>query len=131
VQGSLAQVRRFVSEVCAAIPGAPFGDDQVAELHLALTEAAANVFDHAYGGRSGTLRIEALWDDKDLRFRLLDRGQPFDPATAKPPRFDGSVDGGFGVYIIREIMDVFDYTRGDGGCNVLELVKRIPGKEKP
>ena len=76
-----------------------------------------------------TLRVEALWSDAELRFRLLDRGSPFDPATAKPPRFDGSVDGGFGVYIIREIMDVFDYTRGDGGSNVLELVKRIPGKE--
>ena len=40
-----------------------------------------------------------------------------------------SSDGGFGVYIIREIMDVFDYTRGDGGSNILDLVKRIPGKE--
>lgn len=129
VSGSLARVRRFVSDVCAAIPGAPFGDDQVAELHLALTEAAANVFDHAYKGGPGTLRIEALWGDGDLRFRLIDRGIPFDPATAKPPRFDGSTDGGFGVYIIREIMDVFDYTRGDGGSNVLDLVKRMPGKE--
>lgn len=129
VQGSLARVRRFVSEVCAAIPGSPFGDDQVAELHLALTEAAANVFDHAYGGGNGTLRVEAFWDASELRFRLLDRGKPFDPAAAKPPRFDGTVDGGFGVYIIREIMDVFDYTRGDGGSNVLELVKRFPGKE--
>jgi sigma-B regulation protein RsbU (phosphoserine phosphatase) len=129
VSGALARVRRFVSEVCAAIPGCPFGDDQVAELHLALTEAAANVFDHAYRGGPGTLRIEAFWSPADLRFRLIDRGSAFDPATAKPPRFDGSSDGGFGVYIIREIMDVFDYTRGDGGSNILDLVKRIPGKE--
>ncbi|HEX5138531.1 MAG TPA: SpoIIE family protein phosphatase [Planctomycetota bacterium] len=129
VPGSLAQVRRFVSEVSSAIPGCPFHDEHVAELHLALTEAASNVFDHAYHGGAGTLRLEALWNESELRFRLLDRGTAFDPAMAKPPRFDGTTDGGFGVYIIREIMDVFDYTRGDGGTNVLELVKRFPGKE--
>jgi sigma-B regulation protein RsbU (phosphoserine phosphatase) len=127
--GSLARVRRFVSEVCASIPGAPFGDEQVAELHLALTEASSNVFDHAYHGGPGTLRIEAIWSPSEVRFRLLDRGTPFDPARAKPPRFDGTADGGFGVYIIRQIMDLFDYTRGEGGVNVLELAKRVPGKD--
>lgn len=129
VHGALARVRQFVTEVCAAVPGKPFGDDEVAELHLALTEAASNVFEHAYGGGTGTLRIEALWSPAELRFRLLDRGRPFDPARAKPPRFDGSVDGGFGVYIIRQIMDLFDYTRGEGDANVLELVKRLPRKD--
>jgi sigma-B regulation protein RsbU (phosphoserine phosphatase) len=128
-RGSLARVRRFVTDVCAQIPGTPFGDEQVAEFHLALTEAASNVFDHAYGGGPGTLRIEALWGPEELRFRLLDRGKPFNPVAAKPPRFDGSVDGGFGVYIIRQIMDLFDYTRGEGGPNVLELVKRLPKKD--
>ncbi len=129
VHGTLSRVRQFVTEVCAAIPGTPFGDEGVAELHLALTEAASNVFDHAYGGGAGTLRIEALWSPAELRFRLLDRGRPFDPARAKPPRFDGSVDGGFGVYIIRQIMDLFDYTRGEGDANVLELTKRLPRKD--
>jgi len=101
----------------------------VAELHLALTEAASNVFDHAYHGGAGTLRVEALWDPSEVRFRLLDRGTPFDPARARPPRFDGTADGGFGVYIIRQIMDLFDYTRGQGDVNVLELVKRLPRKD--
>jgi sigma-B regulation protein RsbU (phosphoserine phosphatase) len=128
-RGSLSRVRRFVTDVCALIPGRPFGDDQVAEFHLALTEAASNVFDHAYGGGKGTLRVEAQWSPAELRFRLLDNGKPFDPANAKPPRFDGSTDGGFGVYIIRQIMDVFDYTRGEGGPNVLELAKRLPRKD--
>ncbi|MFI5401577.1 MAG: SpoIIE family protein phosphatase [Planctomycetota bacterium] len=129
IHGSLARVRQFVTDVCALVPGTPFGQDGVAELHLALTEAASNVFDHAYGGGAGILRIEAHWSPSELRFRLLDRGRPFDPARAKPPRFDGSVDGGFGVYIIRQIMDLFDYTRGEGEPNVLELVKRLPRKD--
>lgn len=128
-RGSLARVRNFVTEVCETIPGRPFGNEQIAELHLALTEASSNVFDHAYGGGPGVLRIEALWSAAELRFRLLDRGTPFDPQRAKPPRFDGTSDGGFGVYIIRQIMDLFDYTRGDGNVNVLELVKRLPRKD--
>jgi len=127
--GTLALVRKFVTEVCATIPGTPFGDDGVAELHLALTEAASNVFEHAYGGGPGTLRIEAHWGPSELRFRLLDKGTPFDPVHARPPRFDGTTDGGFGVYIIRQIMDLFDYTRGEGEANVLELVKRLPRKD--
>jgi anti-sigma regulatory factor (Ser/Thr protein kinase) len=127
--GALGRVRRFVTDVCAAIPGAFFADEHVAELHLALTEAASNVFDHAYGGGPGTLRIEARWNDEELRFRLIDRGVTFDPAQAKPPRFDGSTDGGLGIYLIRQIMDVFDYTRGEDGLNVLELAKRLPRKD--
>jgi serine phosphatase RsbU (regulator of sigma subunit)/anti-sigma regulatory factor (Ser/Thr protein kinase) len=127
--GSLGKVRRFVTDVCAAVPGNRFADEQVAELHLALTEASSNVFEHAYGGGAGTLRIEAQWNDHELRFRLVDRGAAFDPARARPPRFDGSSDGGLGIYLIRQIMELIDYTRSEAGLNVLELAKRLPPKD--
>jgi len=128
-RGALAAARAFVTEVCEALPGRPLSEEQIAELHLALTEAAANVFEHAYGGGAGSLRIEADWNEMELRFRLLDTGTPFDPATAKPPRFDGSADGGLGIHMIRQIVDLFDYTRGEDGVNRLDLVKRLPRKE--
>jgi len=132
VKGALGRVRKFVTSVCEQLSGTPVATDEIAELHVALTEAASNVFRHAYhDAPDGLLRIEAFVEADELHFVLTDTGAAFDISQVKPPRFDGSVAGGFGVYLIRQIMDIIDYTREPGGLNRLELIRRLPGSHPP
>jgi anti-sigma regulatory factor (Ser/Thr protein kinase) len=82
------------------------------------------VMEHAYGGRTDQqilLDAEA-WADRVL-FRLHHLGESFDPAAVKPPVFDGTQDGGFGVYIIAQSVDEVRYDRDERGRNRISLVK--------
>jgi len=122
--GQLERVRDFVSACCRRAPGPEIDSLVVGELHLALTEAVSNVIRHGQLGKEETLRIEAEIDVRSFRFVLLDRGRPFDPERVEEPCFDGTQDGGFGVYMIRNLMDETEYTRDERGRNRLVLVKR-------
>jgi anti-sigma regulatory factor (Ser/Thr protein kinase) len=56
-------------------------------------------------------------------------GEPFDPASAPAPSFDGSREGGFGLYLIRECVDEAHYGQDEQGRCVLRLVQRR--KQRP
>jgi phosphoserine phosphatase RsbU/P len=120
----LARARAFVREFCRTLSDPPMGENAVNQLELAITEAASNVMEHAYGGRTDQqilLDAEA-WPDRVL-FRLHHLGESFDPDAVKPPVFDGTQDGGFGVYIIAQSVDEVRYDRDERGRNRISLVK--------
>jgi anti-sigma regulatory factor (Ser/Thr protein kinase) len=61
-------------------------------------------------------------------FRLLDQGEPPDPARiCGQPLNDVSLSGR-GTHLIREIMDEMSY-RQTQGINELRLVKLLPGTQ--
>src|SRR5437016_9843652 len=101
----LAELRRFVSDVVRRVwPDAP--PDLLAQLGLALQEAAVNVVIHAYQREPGRpIYADLEIDDERLAVTLTHQGRDFDPAAVPPPDFDGSRTGGFGVHLIRQIMD--------------------------
>ena len=85
------------------------GDDAMADLKLALTEAVSNSVRHAYGpGGDGhvDVRYELLSDR--LAIEVVDDGEGFDPDEA--PSFDGDElsEGGLGIAIIRTVADEFE-----------------------
>ncbi len=49
----LAEMRAFVRDVCRRTWGVAAGDEALAQLDLAMSEAAANVIRHAYRGEAG------------------------------------------------------------------------------
>jgi anti-sigma regulatory factor (Ser/Thr protein kinase) len=130
-------------------------------LVLAIDEAAANVIEHAYRGpdKQGIPTIEITLDIRSDRIvvRIADRGVPFDPkaiASLPVPEIDEyDIRGldilpgrrrssshfprhGYGLQIIRRIMDGIEYERTPDGENLLTLTKRmaasarVPGSEK-
>lgn len=114
-------VRRFCEEEC--VP--PLHETGIWQLELAVTEAASNIVRHAYGGRTdGIIRIEVeALGESGVSVRLYHRGEPFDPEAVRPPVFDGSREGGFGVYFIAESVDEVRYERGEDGSSCVLLVK--------
>ena len=120
----LVRVREFVARFCRALPPPILSEDHIAQLVLAVTEATTNVTRHAYrgcGDRSIQLEAEALADR--VVIRLYHTGESFDPAQIPPPAFDGSREGGFGVYIIAQSVDKVCYSRDDFGRNCISLTK--------
>ncbi|MCW3098665.1 MAG: protein serine/threonine phosphatase [Chthonomonadaceae bacterium] len=120
----LSTLRRFVRDFCRQLPPPEVDEETVSKLEIAINEAASNVMRHAYRGREEE-RIRILADAYPDRicFRLLYRGEPFDPQQVRAPSFDGSREGGFGVYMIAQCVDRVEYGRDAHGENSIILEK--------
>jgi sigma-B regulation protein RsbU (phosphoserine phosphatase) len=121
----LSRAREFVRTFCSALPGTPLDEVRVAELELAVNEAASNVMKHAYHGRPDqSIRLEAEAFADRVSIRLHHLGESFDPSRVHPPSFDASRESGFGVYLISRSVDDVRYYRDERGGNCIVLVKR-------
>lgn len=90
-------------------------DELLADLKLALTEAASNSVRHAYGDKNaGVVDISyQLFSDR-LVIEVTDEGEGFDPAEAEGNAAELS-EGGLGIAIIRAIADEVEFGAQPGG----------------
>jgi serine/threonine-protein kinase RsbW len=90
-------------------------DELLADLKLALTEAASNSVRHAYGDKNaGVVDISyQLFSDR-LVIEVTDEGEGFDPAEAEGNAAELS-EGGLGIAIIRAIADEVEFGVQPGG----------------
>ena len=111
-------------------------DEVVAyQMELAVVEAVTNAIQHAYGGASGhEVKICAALRGDCLAVEISDTGIAMDPRRLEQPpavldfdpqRRDRLPERGFGLTIIREVMDGVEYLSA-GGRNTLRLYKRLP-----
>jgi anti-sigma regulatory factor (Ser/Thr protein kinase) len=123
--GQLAAVRKLVRDVCRRAWGEGNAEDRIAQLELAVDEAASNVVLHAYDGKAGLpLEVVASADDAQACVILFHQGQPFDPQAVAPPSFDGSRESGFGLYLIRQAVDELAFFQDERGRHGIRLVKK-------
>jgi serine/threonine-protein kinase RsbW len=103
------------------------GDDTMADLKLALTEAVSNSVRHAYGP-NGEGHVDVTYElgPNRLGIEVVDDGDGFDPDEASS--FDGGElsEGGLGIAIIRSIADEFEIQSalGERGSR-LRFAKRL------
>jgi serine/threonine-protein kinase RsbW len=90
-------------------------DELLADLKLALTEAASNSVRHAYGDADvGVVQISyQLFPDR-LVIEVVDEGEGFDPVAAEDNVGELS-EGGLGIAIIRAIADEVEIGAQPGG----------------
>lgn len=90
-------------------------DELLADLKLALTEAASNSVRHAYGGDdAGVVDISYELLPDRLVIEVTDDGEGFDPTEAEGPA-DELSEGGLGIAIIRAIADEVEIGSQPGG----------------
>jgi serine/threonine-protein kinase RsbW len=90
-------------------------DELLADLKLALTEAASNSVRHAYGDkRPGVVEISYELHADRLVIEVTDEGEGFDPAAASVSAGQLS-EGGLGIAIIRAIADEVEIGAQPGG----------------
>jgi serine/threonine-protein kinase RsbW len=118
----VARARRWLVEHAAA---EGFPEDEVRQLGLVVSEACANVVEHAYDGRSGNpIDLTLVIDDRGLTLSIRDVGAPFDADNYAPPDLSAPQEGGYGVHIIRSVMDSVRYDTSETTGTTLTLVKR-------
>jgi serine/threonine-protein kinase RsbW len=80
-------------------------DEVLADLKLALTEAASNSVRHAYANaNAGVVEISYELRADRLVIEVTDEGEGFEPPDAEGPP-DALSEGGLGIAIIRAIAD--------------------------
>lgn len=99
-----------------------------ARMLAGVDEALANIHVHAYSGRPGWVRIEVEHGPRELSFRLIDHGRPYD-ADHAPSRRPGELGGGgWGSLMIREGFPRVERKRV-GEKNILLLARPLPGEK--
>jgi serine/threonine-protein kinase RsbW len=105
----------------------PLGDEELADLKLALTEACSNSVRHAYAGAGGLVEILfELYPDR-LVIEVADYGDGFGFEAEKPRAGALLSEGGLGIAIIRAVADEVEIGSGPSGRGSrLRFVKLLP-----
>lgn len=116
-----------IREMLAGVQEIHNVDSVTQSIHLAVHEAAANVVRHAYaGGNPGRIQISLILmsDPYRLIAEMRDTGQSFDPSTVPEPSLDKGQIHGYGLHLIRTVMDDVTYEAGAHG-NRWRLLKYL------
>ena len=112
----LASIRSFLRAYCRKLSDDALDEDDMAQLELAVNEAAANVMKHAYQGQTDQpVRVEITSETDAITVCLAHKGKTFERKEVPPPSFDGTRDNGFGVYLIEQCVDTVRYVENELG----------------
>jgi len=95
------------------------------DLKLVLTEALSNVVRHAYDDEPGhPIELSLVVDAGALTLTIHDYGRPFDADSYQAPDLSDPQEGGYGVFLMHNLMDQVHYDVSSGTGTTLTLVKR-------
>jgi anti-sigma regulatory factor (Ser/Thr protein kinase) len=116
-----ASVSRSRHAVVQFAAGQGFSGEALNDVESALGEALANAAEHGHVD-AGTIAVCARVSDGSLVIEIEDGGSGFAPAARQlQPRVLGDSLRGFGIFIMRDLMDVVEFS----ACGSrLRLMKR-------
>ena len=99
------------------------------QLNIALDEIVTNTIQHGYEeGASHLIEVRLERERENVRATVSDDARPFNPFDAAEPDISLSIEdrkiGGLGIFLVRQLMDDFDYRR-ENGRNYVRLRKRL------
>jgi serine/threonine-protein kinase RsbW len=119
-------------EIVATAQAAAVGEfiemprDKIDEVKLALVEACINAFEHAQARDDRvhlTFRVGQEDSREFLEVEVLDQGKGFDQKSIETPSaektFSGRQKRGWGLQIIRSLMDSVAISSSEGGTRIL------------
>ena len=121
----LDEVRSRVAEEARS---AGFGDKAIYAIQLAADEAASNIIEHAYAGRTdASFEMSCEFVKDRLVVTFYDQGKSFDISKVSKPDVKADLSerkiGGLGIYLMHKLMDEVRY-KSTSTENILVLVKR-------
>ena len=120
----LSLVGSLIHELQRFTPNLP--DALGYNVSLAVDEALANVITHAYDNDpSGKVELTVEIGPDRLTIRIRDWGQSYDPDKVREPDFGRPEERGYGLYLIRKLMDEVDYAPDPTAGNQATLVKYL------
>lgn len=108
---------------------AGFGDKAIYAIQLAADEAASNIIEHAYAGRTdASFDLSCEFKRDRLVITFYDQGKSFDISKVSKPDIKADLSerkiGGLGIYLMHKLMDEVHY-KSTGAENILTLTKRM------
>ena len=105
-----------------------FEDQIVWELELVADEILTNIIRYAYPQVTGMIEVSCAYDvSRGLIVEINDYGIPFSPLAYPTPDFTPDINrtstNGFGIYIVRCLLDDIAYKR-KGNMNCLTIRKK-------
>jgi len=125
VPGTLENLDRLMSMIGETT--AVYSDEFAYEIELTCSEIATNIIKHAYNQKSGNIRLEIHLQSDGVQLDFFDDGEAFDISKAPKPDLYSINDGGYGISIVKQIVDALDYEPGTDLGNHWRLVKYIHG----
>lgn len=127
----LSEISQNISLICRDLPSLPDGsrgNDFIYLIELAISEICTNIVKHAYAGRKGEIWGKVTLLNNGVQLDFFDRGISFNPSDVPEPRSDPNnlTEGGYGLHIVRQIMDVVSYTSEPDIGNHWHLIKFLP-----
>ena len=95
----------------------------VDEISLALTEACANVVQHA--GEHAGYEVAVAIDDRLCRISVVDDGAGFDPATLPEADEGTPLEDDRGLLLMQSLVDRLDFRHEPDGRHRVTLEKRL------
>jgi serine/threonine-protein kinase RsbW len=100
--------------VCETVKEPELPKTFVDEVELAVSEACTNAIRHvAKDDALGRVGISFQVYESLLVIEVKDQGKGFEINDVPLPEFDQHPEGGYGLYIIRTVMDEVHYTKGE------------------
>lgn len=109
---------------------APFAEEAIEDIRVAVGEACLNIIRHAYYGKPKPISLTYHLRPQELEIFIKDKGKPFKARQKlkEAKKFDpqNPRTSGFGLYIMKSVMDVVEITSTKTHGNCVKLVKRFP-----
>jgi anti-sigma regulatory factor (Ser/Thr protein kinase) len=124
---NLGRVRDFIT---ASVESAGLSEDSAGELLLAIDEAVSNIIMHGFkSAADGDIELEVTQQPDALLIHIRDNAPLFDPTRNSNPHLEISplerdAPGGFGVYLLKHLVDKIAYRVTDDGRNELTMLKK-------
>lgn len=93
---------------------------------LAVDEALSNAIKHCCKDSPDRfIDVTFSLENHTLAVIIVDNGDCFDISSIRPRDMEEIRPGGLGVHIIREVMDIVEYSHTPDGFNQVRLVKNL------
>ncbi|RME74243.1 MAG: GAF domain-containing protein [Chloroflexi bacterium] len=129
----LTLIAKQVTGLCRELPNLPPGpetEDFIYLVELAISEICTNVIKHAYANKEGDITGSVTVLNNGVQIDFFDHGDTFDPDTVTQAEIDPYklAEGGYGLHIVRQIMDVVSYEHTPDKGNHWHLIKFLPSQ---
>jgi anti-sigma regulatory factor (Ser/Thr protein kinase) len=114
-------VRRWLREVLA---GWRLTGPDAADLALAVTEICTNIARYGYRDTAGAIEVQVARQADAVQVTILDRAPFFKPGDMSLPPATALAEGGYGLGLVRSVVDEVHVQPVAGGGNRTVLVKR-------
>ncbi|MBU1002686.1 MAG: ATP-binding protein [Proteobacteria bacterium] len=113
-----------VAQVRAFADGHALAERTRYVLELVLEEILSNAVRHVAGDERRGVGVTVTVRDGAVSLMFEDRGRPFDPTQEAERRqgLDGDEHGGFGLHLVRNFVDGWEYSQRDGANRLTVLI---------